>query len=231
MKINPNARVRVETVLGEVPVLFVEDFYEDPDAVRAQALGVDYDITAAMYPGRHALVATPESAAVVRSLCELLTSLGDQIYDPADCTADFSIVVTKEKDLLAGQKHPHIDPTPVLGIVYLNPVNGAGTSFYYNKVLRTAVVRDQQDRDGLAEFHRALALEHEPKGYSLEDHPCWERVYTIEGKYNRLVVYPGNVFHAVDIRSIPAEFSMNTVRLTQRFIPLRCTPKPPGPGR
>lgn len=230
MKINPHARVRVETVLGEIPVLYVEDFYEDPDAVRALALGVDYDITAAMYPGRHALLVTPESKAVVAALCQLLTDLGDQVYDPADCTADFSIVVTQARDLLAGQKHPHIDPTPVLGIVYLNPVNGAGTSFYYNKVLGTALVRNQQDRDGLNEFHRTLAHQHEPEGYDLAHHPCWERVYTIEGRYNRLVVYPGNVFHAVDISTMPAQFNMDTVRLTQRFIPLRCTPKAAGAG-
>lgn len=225
MKLNPNAAVRVEKVLGAVPVLYIEDFYADPEAVRGQALQAQFDVTNAIYPGRHHNIETPEAREVVRALCAIMTQLGDQIYDPNDVITDFSIVVTKPQDLITYQKHPHIDPTPVLGIVYLNPVNGAGTSFYRNKMLNTAVIHNAAQQEQLNEFNNTTAKEFPPNGYDLSGHPCWERVYQIEGKFNRLVVYPGNVFHAVDIHKIPDSFDMETVRLTQRIIPQRCTPK------
>ena len=225
MKLNPNAAVRVEKVLGSVPVLYIEDFYADPMAVREQALQASFDSVGAIYPGRHSIVQTPEAFQVLKSVCAVLTQLGDNIYDPHETITDFSIVVAKPDDLITYQKHPHIDPTPVLGIVYLNPVNGAGTSFYRNKILDTAVIVTDEHVKQMQLFNETTAKENPPNGYDLSGHPCWERVYQIEGRFNRLVVYPGNVYHAVDIQKIPDVFSMETVRLTQRIIPQRCTPK------
>ena len=225
MKVNPQASIRVEKVLGQVPVLYIENFYADPEAVREQALHAEYEVASAIYPGRHCILRTPEATQVVTTLCDIMTGLGDSIYRPEDVVTDFSIVVTRPGDLIAYQKHPHIDPTPVLGIVYLNPVGGAGTSFYYNKFIGSAVIVTDEQHRKYGEFNETLAKEYEPEGYDLSGHPCWERVYRIEGTFNRLVVYPGNVFHAVDIQRVPEQFSMETVRLTQRFVPQRCTAK------
>lgn len=225
MKVNPQASIRVETVLGKIPVLYIEDFYADPELVRDQAIHAEYAVASAIYPGRHCILRSAEANQVVAILCGVLTRLGDSIYDPADVITDFSIVVARPDDLIAYQKHPHIDPTPALGIVYLNPVGGAGTSFYYNKFIGSAVIVTDEHRRRLEEFNATLARQYEPEGYDLTDNPCWQRIYRIEGRFNRLVVYPGNVFHAVDIQHIPEMFSMDTVRLTQRFVPRRCTAK------
>jgi hypothetical protein len=223
--INQAAQVRVELVAGSIPVLFVEDFYADPMEVREQAISAAYDRTVALYPGRHAPLETPEAKAVVKHVCELLSLIGDRIFEAETAITDFSVLTTKASDLIGAQKHPHIDPTPVLGLVYLNPHLTQGTCFYYNRRLGTHTIVGDEQSAALADFLAAEGPTYEPETYSLEGNAIWEKIYTIEGKFNRLVVYPGNVFHSIDLVDVAGEFDMNTARLTQRIIVQNTHPK------
>jgi hypothetical protein len=231
MLVNPAATLRVELTRG-VPVLYIDDFYADPMAVRAQALQANYDITMAQYPGRHALLDahSPELQAVFDTLARAATAVGDRIYRAADFISDFSIVTTRPGDLLAIQKHPHIDPTPALGLVYLTPDSIEGTCFFHNEMLGSAVVVGDQQFAAynafLAEHVKTMA----PSGYIVDEHAVWKKFYTIEPVFNRFVMYPGNVFHSIDIRHIDEHIDMARVRVTQRFIVNTTHPKPPAAG-
>ena len=225
MEINPNAQVRVELVDGSIPVLYVEDFYTDPLAVREEALVASFDQTIALYPGRHAPLRTEASKAVVKHVCDLLTLIGDRKYQADTAVTDFSILTTKASALIGAQKHPHIDPTPVLGLVYLNPHLSQGTCFFYNrKIGAHSIITDEQNT-ALSEFLASDGPTYEPENYSVDGNPVWEKIYTIEGKFNRLVVYPGNVFHSIDLVDVPEHFDINTARLTQRIIVQHTIPK------
>ena len=225
MEINPDAQVRVELVAGSIPVLYVENFYSNPEAVRAEGLAAVYDHTIALYPGRHAPLTTGPSRRAVRHICALLTAMGDRVFDPDTTITDFSILTTKASELLSAQKHPHIDPTPVLGLVYLNPHLTQGTCFFYNRELGIHTVIGEDQRKAHIEFLETRGPTYEPKGYSLDGNAAWEKIYTIEGVFNRLVVYPGNVFHSIDLTDVPEEFDINTARLTQRIIVQNTFPK------
>lgn len=206
-------------------MLYVEDFYSDPMAVRAEGLRGSFDHTIAMYPGRHTTITTEASRRVVEYVCSLLTALGERIYEPATTITDFSILTTKAADLLNVQKHPHIDPTPVLGLVYLNPHMTQGTCFFYNKILGTHTIVGDEQRKTLSEFMEKESAKYEPENYSLAGSEAWEKMYTIEGRFNRLVVYPGNVFHSIDVTDVPAKVALEEARLTQRIIVQHTTPK------
>lgn len=225
MLLNPEASVRVERVAGDVPVLYIEDFYADPERVRADALRAAYDQSVALYPGRHAPIRSPELDEVKRQLCAIMTAIGDQIYEPDAIVSDFSILTAKPDQLLGAQKHPHIDPGPVLGLVYLNPHDHQGTCFFRNRRLGTHVIRGTEQQDALLRFLAEEGPTYEPDGYDLTGNEVWEKIYTIEGKWNRFVMYPGNVFHSIDVRHIPERFDMETVRLTQRFLVSESRPK------
>jgi hypothetical protein len=218
IRINPNAGVRVETVAQELPVLIIDDFYLDPDEVRAEALGASYDLSIAYYPGRHATISGLAVQTVIGHVCRILNAVGDVVYSPEAFLTDFSIVTTRPADLLAEQKHPHIDPTPILGLVYLNPSNPIGTSFYENMVMQTRCIRSEADATRLTEFLKTDGKLHEPPGYDLSGSAFWRKYYTIEGRYNRLVIYPGNFFHAIDMQAFPDKLEIEEARLTQRFI-------------
>lgn len=227
MLINPGARLRVEHPRG-VPVLIIDDFYADPEAVRTAALQARYDLSIAQYPGRHATLdpTSGELRTVLVTLARTATMLGDRAYLASDFISDFSIVTTRPSDLLAIQKHPHIDPTPVLGLVYLTPDSIEGTCFFHNDMLDThAVVTDQQHQDygqWIDQYSKTLA----PAGYNFDGHAVWKKFYTIEPVFNRFVLYPGNVFHSIDIRHIDEHIDMERVRVTQRFIVNNTHPKP-----
>lgn len=217
MRINPDASLRVEHP-GGVPVLVIENFYADPEAVRAQALKANYDISVAQYPGRHAQIDDAELRVVTDTLARAATALGDRSYRAADFISDFSIVTTRPQDLLPMQKHPHIDRTPVLGLVYLTPGSSEGTCFYHNDMLGTAVVRSLEQYTAYGNFLEQHARTLAPPGYDFSDHPVWKKFYTIEPVFNRFVMYPGNVFHSIDIKQIDETIDMERVRVTQRFI-------------
>lgn len=216
--INLNAGVRVETVQNELPILIVDDFYADPDVVRADALNARFDQSIAFYPGRHAVIDGPALQAVIGHICRILNAVGDVGYRQDAFSSDFSIVTTRPSDMLGGQKHPHIDPTPILGLVYLNPANPVGTSFWENIVTGTRCIRTPQETTRHNEVMANEGKQHEPDGYIASSSPLWRKYHTIEGRYNRLVFYPGNFFHSIDIVKIPEKLEMTDVRLTQRFI-------------
>jgi len=217
MKINSSALVRIESN-GVAPVLYIEDFYQDPDAVRAAALRATYDQSIAFYPGRHSPLAPAQFGEAAALIAAVANKVGDRKYRAEDFHSDFSIVTTRPTDLLPEQAHPHIDPTPVLGLVYLTPGSTEGTSFYFNEYLETAVIQTDEQVQKHTEFLRTRGAALAPVGYQLDGHPVWRRLYTIEPVYNRFVLYPGNVFHAVNITHVDDAIDMTRVRLTQRFI-------------
>jgi hypothetical protein len=57
-----------------------------------------------------------------------------------------------------------------------------------------------------------------PGGYNFDRHPAWRKIYTIEPIFNRFVLYPGNVFHAIDVKHVDDEIDISRARVTQRFI-------------
>jgi hypothetical protein len=200
--------------------------------VRAQALRANYDSSIAQYPGRHALLDANSAAlqAVFETLARAATAVGDRLYRAADFISDFSIVTTRPGDLLAIQKHPHIDPTPALGLVYLTPDSIEGTCFYHNELLGSHVVVGDQQLQAYSAFLAEHVKTMAPAGYVVDDHMVWKKFYTIAPVFNRFVMYPGNVFHSIDIRHIDEHIDMERVRVTQRFIINATHPKPPAAG-
>jgi hypothetical protein len=217
LQVNPNARVRVDAFLG-VPVLIIDDFYKDPDAVRRAALRANYNLSVAFYPGRHAELPADVYAEAAQAIAGIASRLGDRRYFACDLISDFSILTTLPADLLPGQQHPHIDPTPALGLVYLTPGSSEGTSFYHNEMLGFSVVKTPEQRRALSEFLELHGNQLAPGSYDFTGHAVWKRLYTIEPVFNRFVLYPGNVFHAVDVKHVDEVIDMTRVRITQRFI-------------
>lgn len=218
----------MELVAQSIPVLYIDDFYSDAAEVREEGLQGSFDRTVAMYPGRHTPITTAASKQVLEHVCRVLTLLGERVYEPATATTDFSILTTKAKDLLNTQKHPHIDPTPVLGLVYLNPHLTQGTCFFFNRILGTHTIVGDEQVKKLNEFMANESEKFEPSDYAVRDSDAWEKIYTIEGRFNRLVVYPGNVFHSIDVSDVPDKVSVSEARLTQRIIIQHTRPKTSG---
>lgn len=215
--INPDAAVHVETTAAGVPVLIIDDFYLDPHGVRREALGGQYDASLAYYPGMHSRIAPEAINGLFAALSRMLVSLGETRVRPEYFWSDFSIVTTPAAQMLAKQKHPHIDPTPLAGLVYLNQDYEVGTCFFRHNPTGLAVVRDDEENARFYEWMEAYGEQYQPQTYAIGDDGIWQRLYTIQGRFNRFVLYPGNAFHSIDMRDVAADPTMEKARLTQRL--------------
>lgn len=215
--LNPAAELRIETTAAGFPVLYIENFYRDPDAVRREAVGGKYDTSMAYYPGLHSRIAPDVLLPLQRALSRILNSVGDFWCAPERIFSDFSVVTTPAKDMLATQKHPHIDHVPLAGVIYLNPDFEVGTSFFHNRALGFSVVSRPEQHQALGEWLDCNAEALQPTTYAIADDTIWQHLLTVSGRYNRLVIYPGNVFHSIAMADVVRHTGIAGARLTQRF--------------
>jgi hypothetical protein len=210
---NPQCAARMELVGGRIPVLVADDFYADPDAVRSHALTLPFAPPPYPYPGALAEIdeANP-SLALVRSTIlglinrEYLPRIppiqggGQTIKAFNRVMTDFARTDVHPDALSADQRRPHVDPVPIFGLVYLNRQERGGTLFFRNTA-------EPADDDRV-------------KGYVIGDIPGFRLVGGIEGRFNRLAVYPGFVPHTGQIEGdwIEGEERFRDPRLTQRFV-------------
>jgi len=216
-RLNPAAQLRIESVSEDCPVLVVDQFYEDPEAVRQLALNGSYDSSLAYYPGLHSKIPPQALQPLYEQLAKLLGALGTPGLLPEHFSSDFSIVTTPASEMLANQKHPHIDGLLVAGVIYLSPQLEIGTCLFRHLPTGKAMLRDAAEMADYGNWLREHGEATQPAGYAVEQDGIWKRLHTISGRYNRLVMYPGNAFHSIDMRDVQANHTMDTARLTQRL--------------
>jgi hypothetical protein len=210
--ISDSLDVRFERLNGQVPVLFIDNFYKRPDAVREAALGLDYRPPPYPYPGRLALPPGDDRglAAVRAFAMEMangrylpevpIAQAGRRLAAFSRLHIDFALVDLHPDELSPVQRLPHVDPVPVFGLVYLNREDRGGTLFFEQKA--------DVSPDGA------------PAGYFTQGSPEFELCGRIEGVFNRLAIYPGFIPHSGEIVGdwIEGEARFHAPRLTQRLV-------------
>jgi|GEM_PF-963698 hypothetical protein len=240
MRLAASIEVKVELVDGHFPIVLIDGFYANPDAVREFALTRRYGPRQGLYPGTHEFLyegTTPRNEherQVLASrglVCKVLRDLSRLPLEVSDLRTDFSLVTTPARQLNKFQKHPHFDETPLLAIVYLNNPSMGGTMIYRNKPLGLVGLLTAQDRQAYERWLVEAASDRAMDSYELDDPENWEPVYEIEGRYNRFAAYPGFILHWPRCTSVPEPFDPRRARLTQRFLFRKIGPggaKPPG---
>jgi len=177
-----------------------DDFYPDPDAVRALALGKTYAEPPAGTP-RLAVTAIcneSESKAMYDRLAPLLPSAGDNPIVGVNILFRYTLANAQKKVFC------HVDGCSNAGIVYLTrPENCAGGTTIYRHKATGDEIYNRQNREL----------------YDFRDPQQWEVIEEIEMAYNRLVMYPGQLFHAIT----PVFFGdrIDNARLTQNVFVYR----------
>jgi len=180
-------------------VHIVDDFYQNPDEIRALALAQSYSTPPATgLNGQGGLayrVDCPDSLSQ-----NLVTKISHLISKPAlnaKVQFRYSMEGTQKRNIC------HADGVDYAGIVYLSlPGDCQGGTHFFRHKPTGHLIRDNQ----LIEQYR----------YNIE--ADWEIVYKVNMKYNRLVMYPGDLFHAIGLPFFGT--TIENARLTQNlFIP------------
>lgn len=56
-----------------------------------------------------------------------------------------------------------------------------------------------------------------PEAHQMSQAEVHDESGAIEGRFNRLILYPGNAFHSIDMRDVTASRTISDARLTQRI--------------
>jgi hypothetical protein len=177
-----------------------DDFYPDPDAVRALALGKTYAEPPAGTPqlAVTAICNESESKAMYERLAHFLPQVEANPVVGVNILFRYTLANAKKKIFC------HVDGCSGAGIVYLSKPEhcAGGTTIYRHKPTGDEIFNKQ---------NRQL--------YDFRDPGQWEVIKEVEMVYNRLVIYPGQLFHAIT----PVFFGdrIDNARLTQNIFVYR----------
>ena len=174
-------------------LIIKDDFYSNPDEVRQQALAKEYHEP----PGETKRLAKSAECtdAETKALCDLLQSyVKETDIVGLNVLFRYTLAGTQKKTFC------HVDGTSYAGIVYLSKPEdcAGGTTIYKHKLTGDEIYNSLNSHL-----------------YDFNDESQWEILKEVEMVHNRLVMYPGQLFHALT----PVFFgdNINNARLTQNI--------------
>jgi hypothetical protein len=204
---NPDASVSSVRV-GECPVAVTvaDNVLLRPQQLAEFGLGLTFvEDDSNLYPGVRARVPSEFSRPFHTWLTRTLRFTGVLQENSYICddASFFSIVNKSRTNLLPLQRIPHYDspdPRVFAAVIYLFDRANSGTSFYRHRT--TGYERIGADNAG----NYKIALNRNMKQfgppareYTNGSNALFERMYSVDSAFNRIVIYSGNVLHAADI--------------------------------
>ncbi len=166
----------------KVQTLIIDDFYKNPDEVRAFALAQEFS-QHGNYPGQRTRPFLAENVKnsisdIIRPYAGEVTSWGD------DSTGSFQYTTARDRSWIHSD-----DTTDWAAVLYLTPNApiSAGTGIFKHK--ETGVNRWRSSEHTDSENSQAPGVLHS------QDFTKWEMVDRLGNVYNRMVLYKGDLFH------------------------------------
>ena len=209
---SPQLTLQLDILPGGVPTLLIDNFYARPDDIREAALTLQFEPPDFPYPGklavlRHKVPSLAEALGRVLGIVNNqflprvpLAANGIRIAAFSRLYTDFALIDVHPSELSKAQRIPHTDPVPIFGLVYLNRAERGGTLFFQQKA--------------------KIPENPEGEGYFIGSNRDFELCGRIEGRFNRLAIYPGFVPHSGEIAGdwILGDERFTAPRLTQRLV-------------
>ncbi len=200
------------------PVIAVDDFWSDPDALREDAASLRMAPIGPHYPGVRAEVPPRLAETMRRRIAPLLAEHFGLDPAPAVSEAYYSLVTTSPADLAPIQRLPHFDgvePRRIAVLLFLGHGEQGGTAFYRQR----ATGFESVDEPRLGRFKTELEAGVQTHGmpeasYIAGDTALYERIAVQPARFNRALIYAGNTLHCA---YLPPEVTLSTDPLAGRL--------------
>lgn len=155
-------------------MIVIDDFYTNPDDVRAFALSQEFDVTG-NWPGSRTKTFINESTQV--TIQKVLQNVSGNVTDwqaKDGFTGSFQLTTSMDRSWIHADSY-----NTWAGVLYLTPdapLSGGTGIFRYKKT--GSMIEDGTDLSGVT-----------------QDMTKWELVDRVGNVYNRLVLYRGNNYH------------------------------------
>lgn len=190
------------------PLVIIDDFASDPDAVFEAACAQTYGFAGRHYPGIRAKADPAYLGAQMDVLQDALTNVFGMGQGAALVECAFSLVTTPRDQLAPIQRIPHFDtpdPKRLALLHYLCGPEGGGTAFYRHR--STGFETIPQDRLPLYDAALQREVGDLPAGgYITGDTALFEKTGRIEACWNRMVIYRSFRLHS---GIIPADLPLS----------------------
>lgn len=182
----------------KVPVLIVDNYVADLDAIVSRARALSPYPQASPYPGERLFI-TPGDSLMADYISPMLNTLAPIISDAFNAdilgaiSASLSRVTTRPEKLTRYQSHPHFDDTSgtMIAILhYLTPT--MGTALYRHRA--TGLERITEDK--LAYYLASIEHLGARENYMCGSNDEYEMTAAITGHRGRIAVYPSNALHS-----------------------------------
>ncbi|MEO5492423.1 MAG: DUF6445 family protein [Sphingomonas sp.] len=186
------------------PLVVIDDFAADPDALRAFAIGAEFGPAAHYYPGLRAPLPDDYLPTQLRDIAAVLADAFGEAGPVEVIDASYSIVTTRPEDLAIGQRLPHCDAharNRIALIHFLSPEGGDGTAFFRHRSTGFETVDER--RAAIYTDQLAAELRHggpPSAAYIADDTLLFERTMLVEACYNRALLYRSCLLHSGAIR-------------------------------
>ena len=181
--------------MNNIPVTIIDNFFDDPNAIRKFALSQEFEVDKnSAYPGKR----TKQLHELDKKLFDIICSKFFSIY--YDFTVDNSINwLVKASFQLVDKSYNsgwiHQDANEIIsGIIYLNDITNpkSGTSIYEAKNDNVKPIYTDKKHQGI----KGEISDEEENKYRIENNLQFEESIKVNNKYNRLIAFDSNMYHA-----------------------------------
>lgn len=183
------------------PVLVIDNLIANPEQLIDIACAQQFTQGGVFYPGIRAVTPLEYQKFLIAAVCPLLVNffkLPESKLGFSLC--HFSLVTTPATTLNSYQRIPHVDAVDqhslaTLHYLFNKPLGG--TDFYRHRATGFETVNEQRKEHyfSMLQQERA-AMEQTSASYMNGDTNTFEKIGSVEGVFNRMVVYHKNLLHS-----------------------------------
>lgn len=180
------------------PLVVIDGFAADPDALRDAAIGARFDPAGQHYPGIRAPLPADYWQRQLPVIARAMGTSFGRFRRLRVIDASFSIVTVDPAGLRVQQRLPHVDAygeDRIALIHYLAPEDAGGTAFYRHRATGFETVDEARAPTYFAAVERDLA-EYAPTGYIAGDTAAFAQTHATAARWNRALVYRSFVLHS-----------------------------------
>lgn len=173
--------------------IVVDNFYQDPDGIRSQALAASFSKKHPKYPGL--------DSAVTFNYEEAVKKIHEHVqYETAPAKfSGFFRLSLEDKNYTEGHG-VHVDNYDIAVIIYLTKVrNAPGTQFVRHKPSGLTdfyrIKKSTHLNPGWQQYESAEIIKKIVNDMEKNDHSLWEKYDEVEYCFNRALIMRGNMFH------------------------------------